>query len=435
MRKSKLLFWYFPLFDFIAEKRIQKNDLDVRDIHTHLVVMLTTGIFMWGYATVAYVTISSPIPGIVGYVCSLVHLLSPLIFRFSNNKFLATNLLTGAGMIHQATYAFFTGGFESHLLIWFGILPMIGGVICGITGAVIWTIITMLVSGTFLVMLLSGFQFPDLISPEGKLLSQAMLVFGWIFLSSSIVIVYAGLRAYTESLLTEQSQKIEALFRVLFHDLANPIGRISIGMSIARRNNVDGETNRGLEIIQSASNSMLEITQNVRKMYAASKGKASVELSFSPFQAAIDYVERMFSSDLEKKNLSLQYNKNEIDGLYVYVDPISFNNQVFGNIISNAIKFSRPGQEIQIRVTQGHSGIVFIEVQDKGIGIPESLLPNLFEISKKTSRQGTAGETGTGFGMNIMKSFVEMYGGEVFVESTENVGTTIKLKLKGEIKK
>jgi signal transduction histidine kinase len=71
--------------------------------------------------------------------------------------------------------------------------------------------------------------------------------------------------------------------------------------------------------------------------------------------------------------------------------------------------------------------------------MPKVLQDQLFDINKKTSRTGTSGETGTGFGMHIMKSFVEMYGGEIFIESQErkenqNSGTTIKLSLKGELK-
>lgn len=441
LKNERRLRWYFRLYDFIAEKRKNQNDVDERDIHSLLVSMLTTGILMWGYAFVAYFTISSPVPGYVGFICSLTHTLSPLIFRLSSSRFFASNILIGSGLIHQATYSFYTGGFKSHLLIWFGILPMLGGVMSGVKGAITWTICTTFVSLSYLILHLYGFEFPDLISDSGRLLSHGMLVFGWIFLSSSIVIVYASLRAHTEKILLEQGKKIEDLFRVLFHDLANPLGRISIGLAMAKRSMPEVENNRGMGIAQSAADSMMEITQNVRKMYAVSKGKANVDLTMIPFMSSLEYIQRVFASELDKKKIKIKYNPQEIKGLSVLVEPVSFNNQVFGNIISNAIKFSPPGGTIQIETSQdGHENVV-IAVKDNGIGMPEALMSQLFDVNKKTTRTGTTGETGTGFGMHIMKSFIELYNGEILVESTEKTnegqtsGTTIKMILKGHYRK
>src|SRR5690606_31651961 len=107
-----------------------------------------------------------------------------------------------------------------------------------------------------------------------------------------------------------------------------------------------------------------------------------------------------------------------------------------GNIISNAIKFSPNGSHLNITVYPVSKNIVKLEFKDNGIGIPDSILTGLFNLKKKTSRSGTNGESGTGFGMHIMKSFVEMYGGSVKVESkvsNDDVpsGTTVILTLKG----
>ena len=432
------LAWYFRLFNYVALLRLKKNDIDPREIHTQIAVVLSTGLLMWGYAILAYLTISSPVPGIVGGICAAVHLLSPLLFRVTNNSYIVANVLLVAGCLHQSTFAFYSGGFHSNILIWFGILPMIGGVISGRRGAATWMIITLMVSFIFFVLQFSGFEFPYGISEAGRHWSQALLVFGWIFLSSTIVIVYAGLRQHTELKLKDQGEKIDDLFRVLFHDLANPLGRIAIGLSIAKKQIPGAENNRGLEIAAQATDAMMEITQNIRKMYAVSKGKANVDLSQVSLNASVEYILKIYHSELEKKQLSLQYNFENNKDLSVIVEPVSFNNQVLGNIISNAIKFSPPGSKISLNAYPVNQNTCKLEIKDEGIGIPRSQIGNLFDISKKTTRQGTAGEQGTGFGMHIMKSFVEMYGGQVVVESVEKgpessvSGTTIKLILKGQ---
>ena len=432
-RNTPVLNWYFRIFNFVAKNRLVKNDIDRREIHTQLVVALTTSLLMWGYSFLAWFTISSPVPGLVGFIASAIHLAAPLLFRYTNNPYIPANVLLAAGLVHQGTFAYHTGGFNSNILIWYGILPMLGGVCAGRKGAITWTLVTITVAMIYFLMYISGFEFPYSISGVGFVWAQSMLVFGWIFLSSSIVIVYAGLREHSEKRLHEQSAKIDDLFRVLFHDLANPLGRITIGLSIAKRQMENGETNRGLDIASSAADSMMDITQNIRKMYAVRKGKAHVDLSLTSLNSAVEYVQKIYSSDLEKKKQTLLYDFEKFSHVKILVEPVSFKNQVLGNLISNAIKFSPERSVIAVTASKGNNGLVVIEVSDKGIGIPSSLISQLFDINKKTSRPGTHGEQGSGFGMNIMKSFIDMYNGKLIVESVEGSGTTVKIIVKGEM--
>lgn len=435
----RAIFWaiYQAIFRFVAKNRLKKNDIDQREIHAQIAVVMTTGILMWSYAFLAFNTIASHIPGVVGFICAIVHSLSPLLFRFTNNSSIPTNVLLTAGMIHQGTFSYYTGGFDSNILIWFGILPLIGGVIVGQRGATTWFAITILVSLGFFVLHVTGHQFPSQISYDGRIWAQGFLIFGWIFLSSTIVIVYAGLRENSEKLLKDQGKKIDDLFRVLFHDLANPLGRIAIGLSIAKRNLPDGENNRGLEIAQQASDSMLEVTQSIRRVYAMSKGKGNVDLSLMPLNTAVEYVQKIYQPELEKRDIRIEYHYDKHEGLQLLVEPVSFNNQVLGNIISNAIKFSPDHSQIFITAYPTNQGTYAVEIKDNGIGMPEQIKAQLFDINKKTSRPGLRGESGSGFGMHIMKSFVEMYGGHIHVETMEAnndlpSGTTVKLILKGE---
>ena len=79
LKSVKALRWYFRLYYYVAQERLKKNDIDSREIHTHLVVVLSTGVLMWAYAFVAFFCINSSLPGIIGFTCALTHLLSPLI--------------------------------------------------------------------------------------------------------------------------------------------------------------------------------------------------------------------------------------------------------------------------------------------------------------------------------------------------------------------
>lgn len=425
--------YYTALFNFVAEKRLKAQDIDPRKIHASLVMTITTGGLMWAYAFVAYFTISSPIPGIVGFVASFTHFLAPFLFRFTGSSFLVVSVGLGGGIAHQGTYAYYTGGFDSHVLIWFGILPMLGAIVSGRLAATVWFVITNIWAGVYLILHLSGYQFPNLITPTGHIITQFLLVFGYIFLTTSITYVFLFLNERREELLNEQSEKIDGLFRVLFHDLASPLGRLSLGLGLVKKDPSPETIQEGLAISQRAVDSMLEITQNVRKIYAVKKGKVDIELSLCPLTEAVDYVRDLYASELEKKNITLDFHTAEAVKPMVLVEPVSFKNQVLGNILSNAIKFSPSSSKITINVLSETNDYLVLEIVDHGIGMPQALIKDLFNIKKKTNRPGTNGEAGTGFGLHIMKSFVEMYYGKVEVESKENHGTTIRLFLKNRL--
>jgi len=434
----KLLKAYNCLFAFIAKTRISKRDLDLRRIHFHTVIVLTTSVLMWAYAATAYFTSSSATHAFIAILCSALHLISPFLFRFTNNAFFIANLMLATGIIHQASFSYFAGGFESDTIIWLGILPMLAGLIAGKKATISWFITSTVVGTTFLFLDQTGFPFPNTVSPLGHLIAHGLMIFGWIFLSTSITYVVLVINDSKESLLTDQAQKIDDLFRVLFHDLAGPLNRISMGLKLSARETDPTKKEQGVLIAAKATDAMLDITQNVRKMYALSKGKNNVssDLVYYPINESIEYVKKLYAVELEKKNIKLVYDAEKYKDLKVLVEPISFNNQVLGNAVSNSIKFSYPGATITIRVSPGDQQFHVIEVCDQGIGMPPLLKEALFDINKKTSRTGTNGESGTGFGMHIMKSFIEMYQGKVEVESHDETqsepGTIIKFLLKAE---
>ncbi len=436
MRNSPNLGWYFTLFDFVARERVAKKDLDPRVIHAHLTMVLSTGLLMWSYTLLASKTFSTPIPCIVGIIASTIHLLSPFLFRVTANGKVVCSTALAAGLAHQVTFAYFTGGFDSHVLLWLPILPLLAGFIEGRKCLLMWTVITSIVFATFLTLHLTGHEFQKLITEDGWHVAQALLMFGWLFLIFCTTWVHISMKEYSEETLKTQGQKIDDLFRVLFHDLANSLGRINIGVNLSEREQNNPATTRGIQIIREAQGSMNEITRNVRRMYAVSKGKAEVDLELCPLNSSIEYLIEMYSIEIEQKKLKLHYDFEKHKGLSVIVDPVSFNNQVLGNILSNAIKFSVPESAITISSWPVNQNQVAIEIKDSGIGMPEVLMNSLFDMNKKTSRPGTSGESGTGFGMHIMKSFVEMYQGEIQIESvdkevSQDSGTRIRLILKG----
>lgn len=101
---------------------------------------------------------------------------------------------------------------------------------------------------------------------------------------------------------------------------------------------------------------------------------------------------------------------------------------VVRNLISNAIKYTRPSGTVWIEIKGIPEG-VFFEVKDSGIGMSEDQLRRLFRIDQSFSTQGTNNEHGTGLGLLLCKEFVDKHGGEIRVVSRVGQGSTFSCTL------
>jgi two-component system phosphate regulon sensor histidine kinase PhoR len=105
--------------------------------------------------------------------------------------------------------------------------------------------------------------------------------------------------------------------------------------------------------------------------------------------------------------------------------------QVLGNLVGNAVKYSREGGRVEVTVKPAGpaGGPVRVEVSDDGIGIPARDLPHVFDKFYRVRNASTAGIAGTGLGLAITRSIVEAHGGRIGVDSTEGAGSTFWVDL------
>ena len=101
---------------------------------------------------------------------------------------------------------------------------------------------------------------------------------------------------------------------------------------------------------------------------------------------------------------------------------------ILRNLISNAVKFSSPGGEVSVSVTQVENNFV-VSVKDTGVGISEKDIAKLFIIETKYSTAGTSNEKGTGLGLILCKEFVEKNGGRIWVESAVGKGSKFSFSI------
>jgi len=101
---------------------------------------------------------------------------------------------------------------------------------------------------------------------------------------------------------------------------------------------------------------------------------------------------------------------------------------VVDNLLSNALKYSPEGSDIDVRVVT-LDGFVATAVTDHGIGIPKDEIPQLFERFHRARNVSSRYYGGLGLGLYIARAIVEAHGGEIAVESEEGVGSTFTLRL------
>jgi two-component system sensor histidine kinase/response regulator len=102
--------------------------------------------------------------------------------------------------------------------------------------------------------------------------------------------------------------------------------------------------------------------------------------------------------------------------------------QVFSNLISNAIKYNKPGGGIKIFLEDRES-VVAVSVEDTGIGIPEENLSFIFDQFYRVKREGEKKSKGTGLGLSIAKKITEAHGGTIQVASEAGKGSTFTVIL------
>jgi signal transduction histidine kinase len=213
------------------------------------------------------------------------------------------------------------------------------------------------------------------------------------------------------------------------HDLRSPLSVIhsySQYLMDKTKDVLPEKYTKFLETIFSTSQFMLSLIEDLLDISKIESGKMELNLeTFDLIALARKNIE-LNQALAEKKNIELNLELN-IQKVEVNADKHKIE-QVFNNLLSNAIKFSHPKTAIIVKIFTEEQQ-VYIHVKDKGKGIPKDKQESLFQPFSAHSTIGTEGEKGTGLGLAISKRIVEEHGGEIWVESEQNKGSTFKFNL------
>lgn len=222
----------------------------------------------------------------------------------------------------------------------------------------------------------------------------------------------------------------EAKTRFLFnmsHDIRTPMNAI-IGFSVLLEKNLQNEekAKEYLGKICSSGNLLMTIINQILEIARIESGTIALQLKAEDINAVFHTVNTVFEEDIRKKNL--QYSADlDVYHTFIFCDRVKLQ-EIMLNIISNAIKYTSDGHAVHVKIYEKDSenprkARFIFTCEDTGIGMSEEYLPHIFE---EFSREHTTTENkvaGTGLGLPIVKSMIELMGGSIQVESTQGVGT------------
>lgn len=237
----------------------------------------------------------------------------------------------------------------------------------------------------------------------------------------------------------EQKKEIEELNRMqnrffssMSHEIRTPINTI-IGLNeMILRENVSDEVANDAANIQSASEMLLALINDILDMSKMESGKMDIVSTTYDLGAMLSELVGMIWNRAKSKGLEFHVDVDQTLPSQLYGDEVRIK-QILVNLLNNAVKYTSEGS-VTLAIQRGRMGDdgmaeVIYSVIDTGMGIKKENLPYLFQAFKRVDEEQNRYIEGTGLGLSIVKQLVDLMGGEISVNSVYRKGSTFVVSL------
>ncbi len=233
----------------------------------------------------------------------------------------------------------------------------------------------------------------------------------------------------SESKLRNANLAKDRFFSIIAHDLRSPFTSLLGLTDLLYEKYHDFSENKKIELLknlQEVSNNTYNLLINLLDWSRAESDGIKIHFSNVNLHNIVGNVLDLMEANANKKEIEMS---NDIHpDLTVHADR-NLTETVIRNLVSNAIKYTKNNGFIRLEGTDLENRVE-VCVIDNGVGIPPNKVNFLFCIDRKYQTPGTNDESGTGLGLIVCKEFMEKNKGEIWVESTLNVGTTFHLQFR-----
>ncbi|MFO8130167.1 MAG: chemotaxis protein CheB [Bacteroidales bacterium] len=215
------------------------------------------------------------------------------------------------------------------------------------------------------------------------------------------------------------------------HEIRTPLNGI-IGFSelLKDPSMTEEEKNKYLEIINANSNQLLKLIDDIIDIAKIEAGELKINKRNTSVHKILKDIHLLYEQQktiLDRENIDIRYQPpRDHEDIVIHTDPIRLR-QILSNIIGNALKFTKKGHvEFGYKVRKEE---VEFYVSDSGIGIPESKQEKIYERFQQSDAKISEEYGGTGLGLAICKGLVSILGGEIWLNSEVNKGTSFYFTL------
>ncbi len=396
-----------PLINFFWPQRHSENDPE-KIAATHMFVS-TSFIGMAGSfgLTLCFLFQGYQLLSILTFLFFISILFSILVRRWTENYKIAIHLQVTALYFYLVSLMYFSGGIISPAVMW---LPLIIYYVYPLNGknwTLFWVVVWSVTNLVFFIFGKMGWIQPTLMTASDQLIYTSFSVIFMLPLGLWLYSIYRN----SLSLLKESNQKYRFesshLLQVITHDLRAPLQIIQSYAQLLR-DDTGPRKKDFISNIEKAVQRMTTLLNQVREYENLKNIKKPLPLEPVDLKEVIEENLDHLKEQFAQKMIEVKLDFKEPEYL-VLAERGALSEHVLCNLIRNAFKFSHPQSVIEISAQKNMNHIV-LSIRDHGIGMSEELISQVFEFSKVSSRSGTAGEKGSGFGLPIAKMFLDKMG-------------------------
>ena len=268
--------------------------------------------------------------------------------------------------------------------------------------------------------------------PLFSVVSVGLLI---LFLCDMFYVLALNKRLQITAREAEHANKAKTDFlSTMSHDIRTPMNAIIGLTAIAEKNLGDREsTEESLRKISLAGNHLLTLINDILDISKVESGKLKLSpLTFSIVETVENLV-NISQPMIKEKNLEFSFHINRMEKEYLYTDQLRLN-QIYINILSNAIKYTEPGGRISVDMNEEDSPVsgcvrlVYV-VADTGIGMSPEFIETMYQPFSRQVDSRVNSIRGTGLGLAITKQMVDLMGGTIECQSEMGKGTTFTVVL------
>lgn len=231
-----------------------------------------------------------------------------------------------------------------------------------------------------------------------------------------------------ENALRQTDRRKDEFLAMLAHELRNPLAPIRTAVDLLPRLIASGDsrTDKTLGVVSRQVMQLTRLVDDLLDVSRITQGRIEIKRATVDFSEIIIHALESVQSQMNDKRHRVAC--SVASGIYVEGDNVRLV-QCVSNVLMNAAKYTDPGGIITVSLT-GDDRRAILTVADTGIGIPEELLPRVFELFVQDARSLDRSEGGLGIGLSVVRKLLEMHGGEVTAKSAgAGLGSTFEITL------